>query len=146
MKRMGAGAIILDDQRRVLLVNPTYKAEWEVPGGAVELDESPAQACRREIAEELGINVTIGELLCVDYNRATGDYLESLMFLFRVATLTAEQLDSIRLATDEISECRFCTLDQAQALLSTRLGQRVRSVVGPGACGDVYLENQQPII
>jgi 8-oxo-dGTP diphosphatase len=145
MKRMGAGAVIVDNEGRVLLVNPTYKPEWEIPGGAVELDESPAQACRREIAEELGLDVTIGELLCVDYNRATGDYVESLMFLFRVATLTAEQVGSIRLATNEISEFRFCTLDQAQALLSPRLGQRILAVLDPAASSDVYLEDQKPI-
>lgn len=146
MKRMGAGAVIVDDEGRVLLVNPTYKPEWEVPGGAVELDESPAQACRREIAEELGIDVTVGELLCVDYNRATGDYVESLMFLFRVATLTAEQVASIRLAMNEISEFRFCTLDEAQALLSPRLGRRILAVLGPVESSDVYLEDQQPIV
>lgn len=145
MKRMGAGAIIVDDEGRVLLVNPTYKPEWEVPGGAVELDESPAQACRREIAEELGIDVTPGELLCVDYNRATGDYVESLMFLFRVATLTMEQVASVRLATNEISEFRFCTLEEAKALLSPRVGQRILAVLKPGASSDVYLEDQQPI-
>lgn len=145
MKRMGAGAIIVDDEGRVLLVNPTYKPEWEVPGGVVELGESPAQACRREIAEELGLDVQPGELLCVDYNRATADYVESLMFLFRAPTLTAEQIGSIRLATNEISEFRFCTIDQAQALLSTRLGRRILAVLNPGASNDVYLEDQQPI-
>ncbi len=142
---MGSGAVILDDDGRVLLVNPTYKSAWEVPGGVVELDESPAEACRREILEELGIEIEVGELMCVDYNRSTTDYEESLMFLFRVAPLTREQVSSIRLATDELSEFRFCTLDQAVDLLPERLAQRVAVLLETGARGGLYLEDQQPI-
>jgi hypothetical protein len=46
-KRMGAGLLITDDVGRVLLVEPTYKSEWEIPGGAVEANESPYCAARR---------------------------------------------------------------------------------------------------
>ena len=35
-KRMGAGALVRDTHGRVLIVEPTYKDRWEVPGGAVE--------------------------------------------------------------------------------------------------------------
>lgn len=40
---------------RVLLVQPTYKPTWEVPGGSVEAGESPAAAAAREVAVELGV-------------------------------------------------------------------------------------------
>jgi 8-oxo-dGTP pyrophosphatase MutT (NUDIX family) len=53
-KRMAATAFFRDDQGRVLLVNPVYKETWDLPGGAVEAEESPHAACRREVAEELG--------------------------------------------------------------------------------------------
>lgn len=55
-KRMAAGALFRDVAGRVLLVEPTYKENWEVPGGAVEQDESPTAACRREVLEELGLD------------------------------------------------------------------------------------------
>ena len=48
-KRMGAGVLLSDELGRVLLVEPTYKPSWEVPGGVVEADESPraaAHLCR----------------------------------------------------------------------------------------------------
>lgn len=70
-KRMGAGAVIRDVDGRVLIVKPTFKPAWELPGGAVEDDESPRGACVRELHEELGITVAVGELLCVDYNSST---------------------------------------------------------------------------
>ncbi|MEV2220163.1 NUDIX hydrolase [Nocardia vinacea] len=43
-KRMGAGALFVDDVDRVLLVEPTYMGYWELPGGVVEADESPYAA------------------------------------------------------------------------------------------------------
>lgn len=142
---MGAGAVIVDDDGRVLLVNPTYKADWEVPGGVVELNESPSAACKREIAEELGIEVEIGELMCVDYSATTPDYVESLMFLFRVSALTSREIGSIRLPAAELSEFRFCSLDEAALLLDSRLGARLAAVLGSGPGRGPYLENQKHI-
>jgi 8-oxo-dGTP pyrophosphatase MutT (NUDIX family) len=48
-KRMAATAFFRDDRGRVLLVNPVYKETWDLPGGAVEAEESPHAACRREV-------------------------------------------------------------------------------------------------
>jgi hypothetical protein len=38
---MAAGILFRDDRGRVLLVEPSYKPNWEIPGGVVEADESP---------------------------------------------------------------------------------------------------------
>ncbi|MGY2115992.1 NUDIX domain-containing protein [Nocardia gipuzkoensis] len=54
-KRMGAGALFVDELDRVLLVEPTYTNYWELPGGVVEADESPYAAVVREIGEELSL-------------------------------------------------------------------------------------------
>ena len=43
-KRMGAGVLFTDETGRLLLVEPTYKPTWEIPGGAMEADESPRDA------------------------------------------------------------------------------------------------------
>ena len=66
-KRVGAGVAIVHQNLRILLVEPTYKDTWEVPGGMVELDESPRQGARRECLEELGFDVEIGRLLVIDW-------------------------------------------------------------------------------
>lgn len=65
--RAAAGVILRDDQGQVLLVYPTYKNGAELPGGSLELDESPLQACQRELKEELGFVPAVGGLLCVDW-------------------------------------------------------------------------------
>jgi mutator protein MutT len=58
--------VVLDEEGRVLLVkraNEPLKGEWSVPGGAVELGETVADAVRREIREESGIEVKVGPIL-----------------------------------------------------------------------------------
>lgn len=65
----------------------------EIPGGVAEHDESPLDACRREIREELGFELAIGDLLVVDWVPAHGVWFDGLMFIFdggRVLGLLSE--------------------------------------------------------
>src|ERR1700687_5976970 len=65
-----AGALIFDPSRRLLVLKPTYKSGWTVPGGQMEDDgETPWEACRREVREETGLVVEAGRLVCVDFLR-----------------------------------------------------------------------------
>jgi len=66
-KRVSADALIRDPRGRILLVDPGYKPGWDLPGGMAEANESPAAALRRELNEELGIDLNTGPLLCVDW-------------------------------------------------------------------------------
>lgn len=67
---VGVGAIIVDSQGRLFLARrgPQAKNErglWEFPGGSVEWGETLAEALRREMREEYGIEIVVGELLDV---------------------------------------------------------------------------------
>ncbi len=64
--RLGAYAIVVDDQRRLLLAYWREAARWTLPGGGVELHESIEEAAVREVAEETGYAVELGRLLGVD--------------------------------------------------------------------------------
>jgi 8-oxo-dGTP pyrophosphatase MutT (NUDIX family) len=55
LKRAVATMLFIDRSGRVLVVKPTYKPGWELPGGSVEDGESPATAATREVDEELGL-------------------------------------------------------------------------------------------
>jgi 8-oxo-dGTP diphosphatase len=67
---VGVGAIIVNDAGQVFLARrgPQAKNErglWEFPGGSVEFGEKMADALRREMSEEYGIEIVVGELLDV---------------------------------------------------------------------------------
>lgn len=90
-KRMAVGALFRDAHERVLIVQPTYRLEWLIPGGAVEHGESPHAACIREVNEELGLTVTIGRVLCVDYRPADGAKSACVHFILMAACCTTHR-------------------------------------------------------
>ncbi|MBO6073751.1 MAG: (deoxy)nucleoside triphosphate pyrophosphohydrolase [Paludibacteraceae bacterium] len=65
-------AVIFDADRRIFATQRGYgewKDWWEFPGGKIEPDETPEQALRREIREELDADIQVGELLrTIDYD------------------------------------------------------------------------------
>lgn len=139
------GAILLDEQGRLLVLKPTYKKGWTIPGGIMEADgESPWDACRREVFEETGLQVREGRLVAVDTRGAKDDEQLGLRFLFHCGTLDAQQVASISVQAEEVSEFRFVPLDEAGGLLRKRIRRRVMAALAAdGGC--VYLEDGRPV-
>ena len=62
---VGVGAVVWDGER-VLLERrgqPPAQGSWSLPGGLIEVGETAEAAIRREVAEECGIDVTVGPVL-----------------------------------------------------------------------------------
>ena len=78
---VAAGALIADQQERVLLVKPNYRDLWSIPGGICEFGEAPQIGCYREVAEEVGLEITVGRLLAVDWSQPYGTYARPIMHL-----------------------------------------------------------------
>lgn len=73
MKRIEVvAAIIRDNTGRIFATQRGYgdwKDWWEFPGGKIEAGETPQQALKREIREELDAEIEVGELLLtIDYD------------------------------------------------------------------------------
>lgn len=107
---VAAGALFTDTHGRIMLVHPTYKDYWDIPGGYVEPGETPYQACVREVAEELGIRPAIGPLLAVDWAPGLGDG-DKVLFIFDGGQLTDSQHAAIQLQDNELSEYAYLDLD-----------------------------------
>ncbi|MDQ3764705.1 MAG: NUDIX hydrolase [Actinomycetota bacterium] len=141
---VAAGVLFFDDVERILLVQPTYKDHWDIPGGYVETGETPAQAAAREIREELSLEVAVGPLLVADW-APHPDEGDKLLLIFDGGTLTAEQIDVIRLRADELASYAFHNLPDTVNLLIPRLGRRVAAAVEAHRIGrTLYLERGIP--
>ena len=114
-KRMGAMAVVFNQEGQLLIVKPSYKERWLFPGGAVEANESPKAACIREVREELGIELTHLQFLCVDYVPANTEKDESVQFVFYCGELSAGS--KIQVDGKEITDYRFVDFDEAVRLL-----------------------------
>lgn len=64
---VSAGAVVTDKHGRVLLLKHRFRpgSGWGMPGGFIEEGEQPAAALRRELREEIGLEITEPKLLAV---------------------------------------------------------------------------------
>jgi 8-oxo-dGTP diphosphatase len=138
-----AGALVRDRKGRLLILKPTYKGGWTIPGGVVEIGESPWAACRRETREECGLDVTAGRLACVDFLHPRPGRPGGMRFLFDCGAFDDAVLATVVLQPVEIAESRVLPLDTALPLLSGPVRRRVRA-----ACESAqtrYLEDGRPV-
>lgn len=144
-KRISVGALIRDRHARLLLVKPTYRDGWLLPGGIVDVDESPRAALVREIREELGLTLDPGALLCVDYVTAHGEYADGLHLLFDGGCLSDSRVQGLHVCDAELQALQWATPEEAQGLLVPSLARRLQPLrrVGPGVL--CYLENGEVV-
>jgi len=144
---MAAAAVILDAEDRVLLVQPAYYPDrWLTPGGGADLADGPRRACERELGEELGIEVTPGPLLAVDWIQAPSQGFAELIYVFDGGRLTQRQIEAIRLPEGELTEYRFMTRPDAVARLTPADGRRLVAAreAARAEQGPVYPEHGNP--
>lgn len=102
------GAIVCDDAGRFLLVRRAHEPHaglWTVPGGKVEPGESLQQAVIREIAEETGIDIEVGEEAWIV------DVLDGRGGTFEVHDFVARPLGTDVVAGDDAAEAGWFTID-----------------------------------
>jgi 8-oxo-dGTP diphosphatase len=120
---LGAFAVIVDAQQRVLISHRRDMDAWNLPGGGVESGETPVEAVIREVTEETGLEVTVDRLAGVYTNLRRDD----LVFTF-VCHVTGGSLQ----LTEESSDHRYCTLAEMPRNITPKNIERIREALNSG--------------
>ncbi len=145
-KRMAVGSLLHDGDGRLLIVNPTYRRGWSIPGGMIGRNESPRRALEREVDEEVGLRRAPGRLLCVDYIAAIGTRSEAVMMIFDGGVLAPDEISRIRIPRIELKGHAFLAAAEALDMVEPDLRKRMEAALAVGT-GDSpsYLENGHPM-
>jgi 8-oxo-dGTP pyrophosphatase MutT (NUDIX family) len=128
-KRAIAQMLLRDLHGRVLLCQLTYKQDWDLPGGVVEVHESPRLAVAREVTEELGLEVPAGKLLLTDWLPSWSGWDDALCLVFDGGRHDASVLDDVVVQPREIRTAEFCTLEQARERCTDFTARRIASAL-----------------
>ncbi|MGW2839778.1 NUDIX domain-containing protein [Streptomyces sp. NPDC001493] len=141
-KRVSADVLIRDGAGDFLLVRPTYKPGWDLPGGMAEANEPPQVAAARELREELGLTVRLSGPLVVDWVPPHGPWDDQLAFVFDGGTVGPATVATLRPWDEELSDVRFVAAGVAVTMLGERMARRFTAAVARlGAGQPVYLHD-----
>lgn len=122
-KLIGAAAVILDCNGRVLLVKHSYgKNNWDLPGGKAEQNESAEETAKREVLEELGLTVTIEQLTGIYYDPQYD--MHHFVFIANYDSNLVPQPSS-----PEILECSYCSIDDLPQPISDFTYNRIKDAI-----------------
>ena len=141
-KRAIGQMLVRDGEGRVLLCQLTYKQDWDLPGGVVEVGESPQLAVAREVEEELALDIPAGRLLLTDWLPPWGGWDDALCLVFDGGTHDAAILESVVEQPREIRSAEFCTVEQVRERCADFTARRIESALANvGRGGPAYVES-----
>ncbi|MCE5335633.1 MAG: NUDIX hydrolase [Desulfobacteraceae bacterium] len=118
---LGVGALIFR-KNRVLLIrrgSPPALGKWSIPGGLVELGESLDKAIRREVLEEVGLEVKVVDLVAA-LDRVILDETGRIEYHYVLLDFLCEAPEGIPLAATDAEECAFVPLEELAGFEMTR--------------------------
>jgi len=148
-RKRGIGQMLVRDsdgsdgaEPRVLMCNLTYKADWDLPGGVVEVGESPRVAVAREVEEELDLTIEAGALLLTDWLPPWGGWDDALCLVFDGGVHPASIVQRIVPQAREIKTADFLTLAEIEERAADFTARRVRAALASLAgTGPAYTES-----
>ena len=127
---------------RVLLCQLTYKQDWDLPGGVVEVGESPMEAVSREVEEELALTIPAGPLVLTDWLPPWGGWDDALCLVFDGGVHEPSIVERIVAQEREIRSASFCTVAEVEERAADFTARRVAAALA--ACrgqGTTYTES-----
>jgi len=128
-KRAISQMLIRDADERVLLCQLTYKKDWDLPGGVVEVGESPQLAVGREVEEELGLTIEPGALLLTDWLPPWGGWDDALCLVWDGGVHDPGITERIVEQTREIRRAEWATLDDVRERCADFTARRIEAAL-----------------
>jgi 8-oxo-dGTP pyrophosphatase MutT (NUDIX family) len=140
-KRAISQMLIRDQEQRVLLCQLTYKRDWDLPGGVVEVGESPRLAVGREVDEELGLTIEPGPILLTDWLPPWGGWDDAVCLVFDGGVHPTEIVEKIVRQEREIRAAEFCTPEQVAMRCADYTTRRIAAALTSLGRGPSYTES-----
>jgi 8-oxo-dGTP pyrophosphatase MutT (NUDIX family) len=141
-RKRAIGQVLLRDlDDRVLLCQLTYKQDWDLPGGVVEVGESPQLAAVREVQEELGLQIEPGRLLLTDWLPPWGGWDDAICLVFDGGAHDAAIVERIVKQDREIRSAAFCTPAEVADRATDFTARRVAAALANLEGGPAYTES-----
>jgi RimJ/RimL family protein N-acetyltransferase/8-oxo-dGTP pyrophosphatase MutT (NUDIX family) len=132
-KRVIAHVVVRDTEGRVLLCRTGFKRDLELPGGVVEPNEDPLAAARREIREELGVDLPVGDVVAIDWLPPWQGWGDAIELLYDGGIHDPALLDTLEPDGYEILAADWHAADQLDGLVSPLNARRLpRILADPG--------------
>ena len=128
----------------VLLCELVYKREWDLPGGVVDRDESPAACVVREVREELDLTVTAGALLAVNWLPALHGWTDATVFVFDLGTVEPSVVERAHLQAREIRAVHWTGPEEWAGRVAP-YNERLLAVLDGHEGSTLYLEGGSPV-
>lgn len=127
---IGVGAVIVQSGRVLLVRRDTepLRGEWSVPGGMLELGEKLRDGICREVQEETGLDVEVGEVLDV-FDSIFTDPLGRTQYHYVLIDYLCKPLSGEAHAASDVSDVRWVS---AEALPAIGLRESIEQVVRKG--------------
>jgi len=128
-KRAIAQMLVRDPEDRVLLCQLTYKQDWDLPGGVVEVHESPQLAVAREVAEELSLDLPADRLLLTDWLPSWSGWDDAICLVFDGGVHDASLVEKVVAQPREIRTAEFCTMEQVRERCADFTARRIEAAL-----------------
>jgi 8-oxo-dGTP pyrophosphatase MutT (NUDIX family) len=144
-KRAVGQMLVRDQDDRVLMCQLTYKPDWDLPGGVIEVGESPRLGVTRELEEELGVTVPAGELLITDWLPPWSGWEDALCLVFDGGVHDQSLPEGMVLEKREIAAVAFKTLAEIRDLAADFTARRVEAALARAhGGGSPFTESGRP--
>lgn len=132
-KRLIAHVLFRDEAGRVLLLETTYKQDWELPGGVVEPGESPRAGAEREVGEELGYQVVLGQPRIADWMPPYLGWSDAVEFIFDGGVLDDATVAMLAPSDREIAELHWVAPHEVGEFVTELSARRIALLLEGGS-------------